>query len=204
VFGLAILCGLAFATVSRVIHRRLGVRHIARAVCLLLAGTIVWGMVGYAGGLGANPLVKVMPAPERAPATIARALVSHGGPVVEIPSGAGSSVTDPTRQAQAMFHSIGNWQPLLDGYSSYYPRGFVERMTLAAALPERPALDRLVSEAGLRLVWVHADQLSPDAARRWQTIAGGDGRDIRLVAQDGANLLFAVEPRAIGPAAAKP
>ena len=56
-------------------------------------------------------------------------------------------------------------------------------MTLAAALPERSALDRLVSEAGLRLVWVHTDRLSPDAAQGWQTAAGGDGGKVRLVAK---------------------
>ncbi len=115
---------------------------------VLLAGAIVWGMLGYAGGVGPYVLPNVVPAPEQPPVTIVRALVSHGGPVVEIPPGTESSVTDPTRHAHAMFHSIGNWQPLLNGYSSYYPRGFVERMTLAAALPERSALDRLVGEAG--------------------------------------------------------
>src|SRR5262249_6860506 len=125
-------------------------------------------------------------------------------PVVEIPPGTESSVTDPTPQALAMFHSIGSWHPLLNGYSSYYPRGFVERMTLAAALPERSALDRLVGEAGLRLVWVHTDRLSPEAAERWQAVAGGDGEGLRLVEHESADLLFAVEPRGLGPAGARP
>jgi hypothetical protein len=204
VFGLAILCGLAFATVSRTIDRRLGGGPVARGLQVLFAAAILLGMVGYAGGLGANPLPRVMPAPERAPATIARALVSDGGPVVEVPPGTESSVTDPTPQAHAMFHSIGSWQPLLNGYSSYYPRGFVERMTLAAALPERSALDRLVGETGLRLVWVHTDRLSPEAAELWQAVAGGDREGLRVVAHESADLLFAVEPRGVGPAAATP
>jgi hypothetical protein len=171
---------------------------------VMLAGAIVWGMLGYAGGLAPNLLPNVMPAPERPPATIVRALVSDGGPVVEVPPGTESSVTDPTPQAHAMFHSIGSWQPLLNGYSSYYPRGFVERMTLAAALPERSALDRLVAEAGLHLVWVHTDRLSPEAAERWQAVAGGDDRGVRLVAHESADLLFAVESRGVGPAAPTP
>jgi hypothetical protein len=200
VFGLAILCGLAFATVARAIDRRLGGGTLARGMSVMLAGAIVYGMIGYAGGVVPNRLPNVMPAPGQPPGTIVRALVSDGGPVVEIPPGTESSVTNPTRQAHAMFHSIGSWHPLLNGYSSYYPRGFVERMTLAAALPERSALDQLVGETGLRLVWVNTDRLSREAAERWQVVAGGDGGSLRLVADEGSDLLFAVELRGVGSA----
>src|SRR5262249_14459574 len=203
-FGLTILCGLAFATVARAIDRRLGGGTLARGMSVMLAGAIVFGMIAYAGGLAPTRLPNVMPAPEQPPGTIVGALVSSGGPVVEIPPGTESSVTNPTRQAHAMFHSIGSWHPLLNGYSSYYPRGFVERMTLAAALPERSALDQLIGETGLRLVWVHTDRLSREAAERWQAGAGGERGNLRLVADEGSDLLFAVEHRGVGPAAPTP
>src|SRR5262249_57831531 len=118
--------------------------------------------------------------------------------------GTESSVRNPTRQAHAMFHSIGSWHPLLNGYSSYYPRGFVERMTLAAALPERSALDQLIGETGLRLVWVHTDRLSREAAERWQAVAGGDSGNLRLVADEGSDLLFPLHHLGVLPSSPPP
>ncbi len=203
-FGLAILCGLSFAAVSRGLGRRLGDGLVGRGATVLLAAVIAWGMVAHTGGLAPNPPDNVVSASARPSATIVRALLSRGGPVVEVPPGTELSITDPRPQAQAIFHSIDHWQPLLNGYSSYYPQGFVERMTLAAALPERSAFDRLVAETGLRLVWVHADRLSPDAKQRWQMVAeGGDG-GVRLVAHEGPDMVFAVQPQELEPAAATP
>jgi hypothetical protein len=55
----------------------------------------------------------------------------------------------------------------LNGYASYFPADFIERMKVAAHLPNASALAQLRQETGLELVWVHTDYLSPDARGRW-------------------------------------
>src|SRR5262249_28277906 len=47
------------------------------------------------------------------------------------------------------------WRPLLNGYSSYYPEGFRERMALARRLPDGQAFEQLRA-LGLATVVVYS------------------------------------------------
>jgi len=107
--------------------------------------------------------------------------------------------TNPMAHAPAMYRSIFHWPPLLNGYGSYWPDGFEQRMRLAARLPDPEALDALRRETGLRFILARlTDQLPIDAglaAERlpWIDLARRGGRrDLRLVASDDSLALFRV------------
>jgi hypothetical protein len=97
--------------------------------------------------------------------------------------------------AQAMFESIGRWQPVLNGYGGFYPAAFPARMELAERLPDIAALQELVRSTGVELVVVRGTFLSPTDMGRWEKAAqqGGSG-SFRLVARDGPDMLFSVVP----------
>jgi hypothetical protein len=95
---------------------------------------------------------------------------------------------------QALFESIGHWRPLLNGYGGFFPAAFVERMRLAARLPDAAALDALRRDTGVELIRVRALPDMPSRPR-WEALArqgGGDG--LRFLMRDGDTLLFAVDP----------
>ena len=96
--------------------------------------------------------------------------------------------------AQAMYRSIFHWRPLLNGYASYWPEGFPERMALARRLPDADALATLRAETGLELILVHADWGEPKRAAWLELAARGGREDVRLLARDGTDLLFIVAP----------
>ncbi len=90
-----------------------------------------------------------------------------------------------------MYRSIFHWRPLLNGYASYWPRGFAERMELALRLPDPEKLAALRRETGLTTILVRTDQLA-GGQRAWQRAADGGHPNLELVARDGTELLFEV------------
>jgi hypothetical protein len=117
-----------------------------------------------------------------------------------------------------MYKSIFHWRPLVNGYSSYWPERFPARMALARRLPDRAALAALREETGVDLVLVRLGDFGlverelcdlfhraglrkepcpsdPGAVERapWLELAARGGRDdLRLIARDRDDLLFAV------------
>jgi hypothetical protein len=91
-----------------------------------------------------------------------------------------------------MYRSIFHWRPLLNGYNSYWPVGFPERMALAAKLPDREALAALRRETGLTNIVVALSGLSLADQEQWERLAVTGRDDLRLVVHDGNELLFAV------------
>jgi hypothetical protein len=93
-----------------------------------------------------------------------------------------------------MYRSIFHWRPLLNGYSSYWPIGFPERMALAQKLPDPEALEALTRETGLAMILVHLRGIGPAKRRAWLSAAnrGGPG-GLRLVARHKDDLLLAVD-----------
>src|SRR5262249_25508488 len=123
------------------------------------------------------------------------ALRRSSGALLELPLGPMDVL--PPLHARAMYRSIFHWRPLLNGYDSYYPPGFPERMALAARLPDPQALAELRGATGLEEIVVQMAEIR-DPARRaeWLAIAaGGERSDLELVARDGDDLLFRVRPR---------
>src|SRR5262249_34920067 len=56
--------------------------------------------------------------------------------------------------AEAMYRSTLHWRPLLNGYSSYWPAGFHERMEATALLLTPSVLKTFVCDTGLRSILV--------------------------------------------------
>ena len=111
----------------------------------------------------------------------------------------------PVVHALAMYRSIFHWQPLLNGYASYWPDGFPARMRLASALPDPAALSQLQRDVGLANVLVRIGSELPidDALARqrqsWIDLAARGGRsDLELIAADAELMLFRVTPVADG------
>lgn len=129
---------------------------------------------------------------------IVAALRRGAGPVLELPLGPFDVL--PPFHARAMYRAILHRRPVLNGYLSYLPPGFRERMALAARLPDRVALRDLAGETGLTQILVQTDEIEDPAARElWRDLAAHGRDDLVPVARDGGTLLFTVrlpEPEA--------
>jgi hypothetical protein len=91
-----------------------------------------------------------------------------------------------------MYRSIFHRHDVLNGYVSYWPSGFAERMALAERLPDPDALAELRRETGLAYIWVHGRDLA-ESRTAWNAIAREGRGYLTLVTSDGGELLFAVK-----------
>ena len=90
-----------------------------------------------------------------------------------------------------MYRSTLHWRPLLNGYSSYWPAGFYERMQLAELLPAASALRRLVCETGVRTIVV--DRIASWYHRlTWERAIREPPKGLRLIAGTPGTLVFDV------------
>jgi hypothetical protein len=197
--GIAILAGAALAEIARVVAARVRPPALAHACCAAVVAVVLvplyqaWGYGGFAGtdlkwSPGSTTKIEVLEPPS---AEWLDALATIDGPLLELPIPY-DMMLGPLAQARAMYRSLYHHRPLLNGYSSYYPAGFRQRMAFAALLPSRSALGVLARSTGLAGIWVRTTGMSH--AQRMQWLAVGDDRpDIRLVAQVGGDLLFAVD-----------
>ncbi len=196
--GLAVLAAAAFAECTRRIRavpRRPGLRSLAEpALAALVMGAMyaeyLWGpaysVASWPTLPGSYPVLERSQGP---PGFVA-ALRRSRGPLLELPidvrhhHGRAANL-----QARAMVRSISHWRPLLNGYSSFWPEGFRERMELASRLPDPGALAALRRETGLEHVLVRRGP----ATLAWEALAERGGRDdLRVVAWTADDLLFAV------------
>jgi hypothetical protein len=137
------------------------------------------------------PSISIWTGPE-VPSVALDALRRGVGPVLELPIRLERSpLAYAADSAQAMFRSIFHWRPLLNGYSSYYPAAFPERMVLAQRLPEAAALETLARDTGLSTILVHVHELAPEDREAWSAARVGR-RDLDLIASDEMHLVFAV------------
>jgi hypothetical protein len=86
----------------------------------------------------------------------------RGEPVLELPAKAGEDdLWGLTIDSQYMLGSTVHWQPILNGYTAYEPPSRYVLAAIAQRLPERDALERLVSLVDLDWVLVHRKLLHP-------------------------------------------
>jgi len=119
------------------------------------------------------------------PAQVRAAIIRTGGPVLELPS------NGPVQDTAAMYHSISDWWPVVNGYASFWPPGFAERMQAIDRLPNQADLEWLVAQTGLRTlvvnaVWLHFHApawTAPDVTAR---------TGLRRIAQASRWVVFAV------------
>ena len=196
--GLSLLAGTAFAECTRRLHGS----RLAACGRLLAALAIVTTMyLEYSRSALEPRPVRRKPLPREY--ALARAiqpssrlieiLRRSGGPLLELPAGHRDDPLWPVSHARAMYRSIFHWQKLLNGYHSYWPLGFPERMALASRLPERQALDSLRRQTGLEMILVHTRSLRGNQRRIWHTVERRGGSDgLELIARDGGDLLFRI------------
>lgn len=188
--ALAILTGTAFAECMRWLRWR----GVLARVAPLVHGTLALLVVAllYANYLQVAPLITteypISPAPELGPHVLA-AIRGREGPLLEFP--VGDRPID--LNTSAMYHSIAHWHPVLNGYGSYYPAAFPERMRLAAALPDPRALGALVRDTGLTTILVHTNFIPLTNRVDW-FLAQSRG-DVQVIAVDDKDFLFAVAPK---------
>jgi hypothetical protein len=184
-----LLTGLGFAACSAAATAR--VRPSWRwAVAPALAALVVAFRIGHSRYLPGD--YPTHPAPSSGPeAAILRA---GTGPVLVLP--VGDPRKDVHSHATAMYRSIGHWRPLLNGYASYYPRGFRERMELARRLPDGDVLDTLRRDTRLTGIVVHAQGMPELTIGRWRAaIAAGTLPGVRIDHDDGEVMVLAIDSR---------
>ena len=192
--GLGVLCGLS---VGEILRRRK--RRLARGRSLVLGGIAAillasQTLLGWGDTVGSGRLYRLFDFPLRpapsASAPLVEALSQGDGPVLELPI----DPLKPAWEAEAMYRSIYHGRPLLNGYHGYWPRGHRERAQIANSLPSLQALERIVSETGVRNIVVHQKRLSPESQALWNEVteAGSPGLFLRTRSLPGTTpwLLF--------------
>lgn len=107
---------------------------------------------------------------------------------VELPFYGGSA---SFRQANYMLNSTRHWQPILNGYSGVHTLPYQQQLVERLADFPGPVALRTLREAGVTHVFVHVDELPPDAAGDLEKTG-----DLELVARQRNILLFRVSLRA--------
>jgi hypothetical protein len=177
--GFCLLFGVAFAEILRPFRR---VATMALAVGL---AALVYRYPPV--GQGRLPSVyNTQPVPRTSPALL-RQLRATEGPLLEIPA-----LANPRGNAVAMYRSTLHWRPLVNGYSSYWPTGFLERLERAALLPAHGPLRRFVCETGLRTILVTLTGLRPPQRRAWLEAKARSAGGLELIGDYPGQLLFAV------------
>jgi len=120
------------------------------------------------------------------PVEVRGAIARSGGPVLELPGGG------PVQQAVAMYRSIGEWWPLVNGYASFWPPGFAERLDAIDRLPDRDALEWLVAETGVRTVIVSLRRLPGEKLAVWTASDAPARAGLLRVARARSTIVFSV------------
>jgi hypothetical protein len=91
-----------------------------------------------------------------------------------------------------MYRSTLHWRPLVNGYTSYWPAGFMERVRPTERLPDPAALRALVCSTGVRTILVNLDQVGDERATAWRDAREQQPDGLRIVYASPTQLLFEV------------
>jgi hypothetical protein len=144
VFFLAALAAYGYVALADALPRR---AHgpLAAAVCLVL-------LAEYR----VRPLALV-PYPNTAPPLYAWLARQPRGVVAELPMRAeGLPGADPEYSYLSSFH----WQPIVNGYSGFYPASYLDRLDDVAGFPDETSVHRLRRD-GVRYLVVHLGEFEP-------------------------------------------
>jgi hypothetical protein len=210
--GLCLLAGLAVAELMRAAAR--GGRALAAPAARAGLAVALAALVYVIPPAGEDPLPDAYPTrvvPTVAPELL-RQLRSEDGPLLELPAVFPTSVDrldaaqradSPTHvlayqlNAAAMYRSTLHWRPLVNGYASYWPAGFIDRARATDALPALDALRQLVCQTGVRTILVNLRHFPPERRAVWLRAATEPTTGLQLVGEWPEQLLFDVTlPRA--------
>ena len=184
------LIGLATATLASAAQRAVGpgMQRVSRVVVLAGVAAALYAWCPRPGTFPLQALPTLSP-------TMLDAIRLGRGPLLEIPVQHPErldNIVAATFNARAMFRSIFHWRPLVNGYSSYFPAGFPERMAWAALLPEPSAIQMLRNTTGLATILVNLDDLDGSQRTDWDGAVTNGCPGLRLVLAEPHNLLFDV------------
>ena len=99
--------------------------------------------------------------PESARRATAYQMIEASGPgvVVELPLPVAESL--PGRDPHYQFWSRLHWHPLINGYSGYYPVGYIRTLEQMRRFPDDESVARL-KRLNARYVVVHREFMEPD------------------------------------------
>jgi hypothetical protein len=150
-FGAIVLCALsvlaAFGTAALLNSMRS-----TRARRLTIVALCAAMLVEYSTAL---TLQSVRPTPTGTHRWLAR---QPRGPVAELPMPRLDAL--PGRDAERQYASHWHWQPLVNGYSGYYPRSYVVLLYLLSVFPRGGWIDHLLNR-GARVVVLHEREMNP-------------------------------------------
>jgi hypothetical protein len=191
--GLCLLAGLGYGEIARCAAARVRASRALQIGLAVVALVLVYRVPP--GGTDRLPAAYPLQAAPVVPAAFESALGGGHQPLLYLPAiAAHSDQLFPNYNAQAMFRSIGDWRPLLNGYSSYWPEDLIARMRISKALPDPAALADLVKQTGVGFIWVYLWGMPPAQRDRWLDTRTLEKTGLTLVARDGPHLLFAVRP----------
>lgn len=139
VFFLGLLAAFGFAALSAGLSRRLKSALVAVVTATLIAEYRV------------RPL-ELVPYPNDPPAVYSWLARQPRGVVAELPMPIPEALPGP--DPQYMYYSTFHWHPLLNGYSGFYPRSYLNRVRALRRFPDDDAISRLQRE-GTRYLVVH-------------------------------------------------
>jgi len=150
-FAIVAQCGIAVlgAWGVRVLQERwtspAGVRP-----ALVAAGVLALLAVEYAN----RPMyLSAVSPPNRSAQDVYRAIRDNGpGVVIELPLP--EAAGDPRQDAMYAFWSASHWNKLVNGYSGFYPKPYLQTLQTMLNFPDAASLERL-SSLGVRYVVVH-------------------------------------------------
>jgi hypothetical protein len=179
--GLSLLAGLAFGEIVRRALHRWQARPWTRVVDGALAGVIALATFDQPRSGWGYPLGFVVNKPRQTYAVYplggkipyAAVLRANRGPLLEIGRGVfADPIVRGKLESRTMIRSIRHWRPLLNGYSSYWPKQYERFMSLASQLPEDlGALATLREETGVELILVWLYEMQPLKRVAWKRVA---------------------------------
>ena len=165
-FALAVLCGVGFASVERVLGGRKRRVVVAAVLSLAVARSTVGGLA-------------VTEAPPM-PIAYKRLKDLPPAPVFEFPYY--QAQHDRHRNTEYMVWSTFHWKPLINGYSDHTPRGALQDMARLAGFPDAQSR-QLLRDRGARYVLVHWHAFETETERRDLQIAIRREPTLRLVVE---------------------
>ena len=161
----SMLAGLGFSFLRTTLRARLGPsRKYAQSALFGLSLAIV--LLPRTETLLSPKKIASAPRPS---ALLAAQLYNLKGALAVLPAMSKATHRHMYSNAKAAYLSTFHWRPIINGYASYFPKGFRRRHSLMEQVPEPSAIAALVKEADMTAIWLLPSG-DPDAQAKWQAM----------------------------------